>query len=343
MEMSRDQLQWRKRRLGKACSILCVAQSGLTIPFWVCLGAGAQQSVVASATTETLDQVPRVPGLTTLFRGTNAGISFSGIHTSSIGWYELATPGVSYTFTDHYSLDASGLVYLHRLVERSSVGPQPTNRLVLDAVDVGDTSISFHGNYHPHIFYDAASASLTAPTGNRSAGLGTGEVTFNFDNLMERYVRQAGFLVDLGVGDSSSLASNLVNQNYSSVGMLAHLVQTGDDVLAPGPFVRSIHRHTRNCRWVARRSTGNKPRRLESAGRRRLECHYEHERERRQRLYHAGRYSADRSPYAIGLLQSQPAPASGYSGYWNDVCAAWRVAAEAFVDDGSRASRGRGT
>jgi hypothetical protein len=199
---------------------------GLTIPFWVCLGAGAQQSVVASATTETLDQVPRVPGLTTLFRGTNAGISFSGIHTSSIGWYELATPGVSYTFTDHYSLDASGLVYLHRLVERSSVGPQPTNRLVLDAVDVGDTSISFHGNYHPHIFYDAASASLTAPTGNRSAGLGTGEVTFNFDNLMERYVRQAGFLVDLGVGDSSSLASNLVNQNYSSVGMLAHF-QTG--------------------------------------------------------------------------------------------------------------------
>ena len=198
----------------------------LAVIFIVCLRAAAQQTALPTNGTQpaaqNLEQVPRVPGLNTLFRGLNAGITYSGIHSSSIGWYELATPAVSYTISSHYSIDASTLIYLHRLVQNLNSQPQSSQRLALDIGDTGDTFIGLHGAYHPHLFDDTVTVSLTAPTGDRSAGLGTGRVTFDFNNLAERYVRQTGFLVNLGIGDSSSLANNLLTQNYNSLGKLGH-------------------------------------------------------------------------------------------------------------------------
>ncbi|GGH10928.1 hypothetical protein [Silvibacterium dinghuense] len=93
---------------------------------------------------------------------------------------------------------------------------------MLEKFDVGDTLIDFHATWRPSIFTDTVTASLTAPTGDRPEGLGTGHVTFDLDNHMERYIRRAGFLVDLGAGDSSNLVNNLVTKDYSSVGPLAH-------------------------------------------------------------------------------------------------------------------------
>ncbi len=198
----------------------------LVAVFLVCMRAAAAQAASSQPGSENLDQVPRVPGLSTLFRGLNAGVTYSGVHGSSIGWYEVAAPAVSYTISSHYSVDASTLIYLHRLVQNVNTGPQPTQRQALAIGDTGDTFIGLHGSYHLRTFDDTVTASLTAPTGDRSAGLGTGRVTFDFNNLVQRYVKQTGFLVNLGIGDSSSLASNLVTQNYNSLGVLAHF-QTG--------------------------------------------------------------------------------------------------------------------
>ena len=176
--------------------------------------------------TEDVENVPRVPGVSSLLGGFNAGVSFFGVHNSAIGWFEVASPAVSYTFSPRFSADASTPIYLRRYVEGTITPPQTTAPLVLDENDAGDTLMGFHANFDPHNFMDTMTASLTAPTGNRAVGFGAGQVTFDFDNHVQRYAGQAGFLLDLGVGDSSTLVNSLVTKNYTSVGKLAHF-QTG--------------------------------------------------------------------------------------------------------------------
>ncbi len=176
----------------------------------------------ASRDTKSQDNVPRVPGVTNLFRGLNAGVSYFGVHSTSIGWYTVATPAVSYTFSRHYSADASTSVYFHRMVQNLDPGAPPDQRLVVDAADSGDTLIGFHAAYSTEFLHDTISASITAPTGNSSEGLGTGRVTFDLADHIEHYHKQFGFLLDLGAGDSSGLSDNLVMKNYNSLGALAH-------------------------------------------------------------------------------------------------------------------------
>ena len=59
----------------------------------LCACPGARAQAVQQAETPTapdsvrIDQVPRVPGTGALLRGLNAGVTFSGVHDSSIGWY----------------------------------------------------------------------------------------------------------------------------------------------------------------------------------------------------------------------------------------------------------------
>jgi hypothetical protein len=168
-----------------------------------------------------------------LFQGLNAGFTVSGVHDSSIGWYNVATSAVSYTFSPHYSADASVSVYPYRLVDVPLATPQPSAGLTSHLGDVGDTFIGLHASFNPRIFWNTTTASFTVPTGNRSDGLGTGRVTFDFSDHMQRNARQASFLLDLGAGDSSGLFNRMVTSDYSSLGALAHF-QAGMIFWLPG-------------------------------------------------------------------------------------------------------------
>lgn len=114
-----------------------------------------------------------------LWNGLNAGVTFSGVHDSSIGWYNVVTPALSYTFSEHYSADASLSIYPYRL-EQKQVSTQP---LVYQAVashgEVGDTLIGVHASFNPKDFRNTITAYMTLPTGDSSNGLGTGRVTFD--------------------------------------------------------------------------------------------------------------------------------------------------------------------
>lgn len=179
-----------------------------------------------SEASKSVETVPRVPGVSTLFKGFNAGVTYSAVHNSSIGWYTILTPAMSYTFSRRYSADISGSLYLHRLTENLNPATNSSEHLVVDEASAGDMLFGFHATFLPKFLLDTISVYLTAPTGDRSVGLGTGKVTFDVSNHTERYFKQLGFLLDLGVGNSSNVSNNLVNQNYSSVGGLAQF-QTG--------------------------------------------------------------------------------------------------------------------
>jgi hypothetical protein len=165
--------------------------------------------------------IPRVPGASRLFSGFNAGVNYAAVHDSTTGWYMVLTPGISYTFSPRYSMDASTPLYLHRMVQNQQPPGPGVPRLVTHAASAGDTLIGFHATFMPGSLLDTMSAYLTAPTGDRSAGVGTGRVTVDFNNHIERYHRTVGGFIDLGIGNSSNVFNSYVNTNYSSVGGLA--------------------------------------------------------------------------------------------------------------------------
>ncbi len=191
-----------------------------------CLQLHAQVTAAAGIApvrvTENIQAIPRVPGVSTLLDGFNAGVTYSGVHSSSVGWYSMVTPAISYTFSERYSADASTSIYINRLIANTDPATQATQPLVTDGADPGDTLIDFHATFYPGSLTDIITASLTAPTGNRSKGLGAGQVTYDFDNHTERYYNKLGFLVDFGIGNSSGLFNDLVVKDYTSVGTLAH-------------------------------------------------------------------------------------------------------------------------
>ncbi len=195
-----------------------------------CRGAEAQATEHPAAPgTAQIAQVPRVPGVSTLLRGVNAGVTFSGVHDSSIGWYTVATPAVFCAFSSHYSADASFTLYpsrnVIRLVQSTTPGVPPTEQLVLATGELSDTFIGLHGAFNLRRLRDTVTASFTLPTGNNNEGLGAGKVTYDFSDHLERSVRRASLLVDIGAGNSSGLFNRLVTNDYTSVGTLAHFQQ----------------------------------------------------------------------------------------------------------------------
>lgn len=201
--------------------------------------SGAQAATTPSSKPAELQSVPRVPGVGSALRGINGGVAYAGVHNSAIGWYEVLVPAVSYAFSERYSADASATVYLHRFVQNQAPATFAAQRLVLDAGDAGDTLIGLHGVFRPHNFLDSATATLTAPTGDRADGLGTGRVTFDFDNHLERFFGAKALHVDLGMGDSSAVANSLLMRDYNTLGPLAHFELGGSLWMRRYGFVQS--------------------------------------------------------------------------------------------------------
>ena len=191
-----------------------------------CRSTAAQ--VAAQTTTDSspnpahIEQVPKVPGVATAFRGLNIGVNLAVAHDSSIGWYSIATPAVSYTFTPHFSADASIGIYPYRLVEVLQATTPPSEKLVGSQGKTSDTEIGFHAAFVARLLRNTTTAYITAPTGDKSTGLGAGKATFDFSDHVDRYLGKTTVLVDIGAGNSSNLFNNLVTRNYSSVGGLAH-------------------------------------------------------------------------------------------------------------------------
>jgi hypothetical protein len=202
----------------------CLIRSG----FLLACSISAHAQVTAAAgiapvhVPEKVQTVPRLPGLSTLFDGFNAGVTYSGAHSTSAGWYSVTTPAVNYTFSRHFSADASTSIYFHRRVQNTNAATATAHPLVDDGVDPGDTLLGFHAFFEPGSLQETITFSLTAPTGDRAKGFGAGQVTYDFSNHLERYVRQLGFVLDVGGGDSSGLFNDEVVKDYSSVGGLAH-------------------------------------------------------------------------------------------------------------------------
>ncbi len=158
------------------------------------------------------------PGAKSVFlRGLNAGVNFSAVHDSSIGWYSAVTPSLSYTFSSRYSADASISLYPYRLSPDTA-----GTYLAAHEGDVGDTLLQAHAAFYPHRVQDIVTFATTLPTGNRDDALSIGHVTVDLSNHLQRYFGQTGALVDFGIGDSSGLFNRLIPGEDNALGPVAH-------------------------------------------------------------------------------------------------------------------------
>jgi hypothetical protein len=233
-------------KISKLAGLLLLFASGLTAQTEArarLAAANSQELVPAAGVTQnapSIESVPRVPGVADVFKGFNLGFNYAGVHNSSIGWYSVATPALSYAFSPHYSFDVSSSIYFKRKYLTYLPGNPPRRRWIDEAADAGDTVFGFHAAYAPGSFGEMVTGTLSAPTGDAAAGLGTGRVTFDFTNHTEYYRRQLGMFFDVGAGNSSGLFNNLVERNYSTLGGLAHVLVGAEDWIGRRVFVESL-------------------------------------------------------------------------------------------------------
>jgi hypothetical protein len=209
-----------------------------------CLSAETPGAAVAALELEQptvkMETVPRVPGVSSLLHGFNAGLSFSQVHDSSIGWYNIVTPAVSFNFSDHFSADASLSIYPYRKVTTLAPPPSFMEQLVAERGDLGDMLVGLHASFNSRRVWNTATAFMTLPTGSRSAGLSTSRVTYDFSDHAERYFGRTGLLLDLGVGDSSGGVNNLVTKTYTSLGPLSHYQAGAVMWFTNGSYIQSV-------------------------------------------------------------------------------------------------------
>ncbi|NYF81272.1 hypothetical protein [Granulicella arctica] len=154
--------------------------------------------------------------------GLNAGIAISSLHDSITGWATLATPVIGYSFNGHFNVDATVPIYFYRLAESLSSKPKPDARLVVQRAELGDVVLGLHSAFSPKLTDYELTGLVAAPTGDEIYGLTSGRVTFDINNHFERSFGRITPSIEIGMGNSSTLANRLVTKNYTSLGPLAH-------------------------------------------------------------------------------------------------------------------------
>ena len=157
-----------------------------------------------------------------LLRGFNAGIPIAGVHDSVTGWSTIATPAVGYSFNETFSIDATIPIYMYRLADSRSANPRPSQQLVNQRGEIGDTILGFRAQFAPPLFVYQATISVSAPSGDEVYGLTTGRVTFDLSNHFERSFGRLTPTLEIGIGDNVTLTNRIVNKNYTSLGPLSH-------------------------------------------------------------------------------------------------------------------------
>lgn len=203
------------------------------VAFLLLLAAEARGQDIPVATRPALPTTPsaaapRGTGVKTLLRGANSAVTVSTVHDSSIGWYTVVTPAVSYSFSPRFSADASLSLYPNRNVQSGA-----SAQLTQVHGDAGDTLLAAHASFYPRRTQNTLTFAVTLPTGNHADGLGLGTATVDLSSHSERYFGRKGLLLGMGLGDSSGLFNRLVPTEDSTLAPIAHF-QTG--VLTPLPL-----------------------------------------------------------------------------------------------------------
>lgn len=166
-------------------------------------------------------------------KGFNFAMSYNAQHNSATGWANVVGPTLSYRINRNFALAASTLWYpsLNAYVLKGT-GTSATYTLKPVRNVLGDTSVN--GSYQ--LALGDLSYIVTAtggfPTGNAIYGLSANTMTYNVTHHFDYSLGPFNPDVEMGIGDSSSLANRTVRKAYTASGTIANF-QAGTSIDLP--------------------------------------------------------------------------------------------------------------
>jgi hypothetical protein len=192
--------------------------------------AAAQNLPIEDQVKQLLEETPSASnnnvgptGIIPVQRGFNLSLLSASQHDSGAGWSTILTPNLAYRFNQHFSANVSAPIFLYVLTNTTGGTPErPTMVQKVSHGIAGDTSLAGHLDLQlfDRAFY-TLTGTLSLPSGNNSLGLGSGQVTYDFNNHFEADLPLDPF-VEVGIGDSSALVNGRIRRGQNSVGLVGH-------------------------------------------------------------------------------------------------------------------------
>ncbi len=165
--------------------------------------------------------------------GFNFVLDYTAQHNSATGWATIVTPGLSYRFNRHLSINASVPWYtsVRAFIPRRVAGvltyPLETAHNLL-----GDTTVSGQLEAPRNNFTYELTTTVGLNTGNAQYGLSAKTTTYNFTNHFDYSIGPFTPDIEVGIGNNSALATPAVRRIYTAVGPIANF-QAGTAIDLP--------------------------------------------------------------------------------------------------------------
>jgi hypothetical protein len=195
----------------------------LRVALVLCLSALAAKTIGAqSSPTDLQENINGSDEHVSPVMGFNVSLDTTGQHNSATGWSQIVTPDISYRFNKHLSLSAGVPWYLHvNAFVPTKVGAATTYPLTSGTNLFGDSNLAAHIEASHENFNYLFVATVGFDTGNSQYGLSSKTTTYNFTNHFEYQFGRFIPDIELGEGDSTTLADQSVRRAYTAVGPLA--------------------------------------------------------------------------------------------------------------------------
>lgn len=162
-------------------------------------------------------------GIVPYVRGFNFSLGTTTQHDSSNGWSSVLNPDIAFRFNSHFSVDAGAPIYdyINVTVTKGSKA-KPIYTSVTKHFVVGDAALNGHMQFDTPLLSYELTSTLGLPSGDKTYGLGAGQVTYSLNNHFEHSFDFISPDLEIGIGDSSYLQETRVRKNYVTLGTLAH-------------------------------------------------------------------------------------------------------------------------
>ena len=210
--------------LSCAAVALCMVFTPSTLHAQTPSGANAELEELAAIRAAANAISNKDAGRFPFLRAFSTSLTTTSQHNSSSGWSSIFYHSLAWRPNQHVSVDVAVPAYVYMEIY-DNVGTaakpvyafRPQRRAAW-----GDTVINMEGDLPLKSFNYSGIFSLGLPSGNISNGISAGQVTYSFNNWLEKSVGRFTPNLALGYGDTSSLINQGVLRNYVAVGPMAH-------------------------------------------------------------------------------------------------------------------------
>jgi hypothetical protein len=143
--------------------------------------------------------------------------SFTTAHDSSVGWAANLNSAVGYDFHQHLAFEVGVPFYLVTTSSATSTSTTSTPITTTRSGSLGDIFVRARAAAHSDPVDYTTAFTVTAPTGDTSAGVSTGRSTFTWDNRFEHGFSHITPFAEGSLGDSLSSSLRYM-RSYTTLG-----------------------------------------------------------------------------------------------------------------------------